>query len=66
MDFSRPESPKVEETVLQSAWQQRLRVWELTKQCPAPCSEEAAGQRNPDEQLQSRHWLTCWTKTMPS
>lgn len=63
--FPCPGSPKAQETALQRARQQRLRVWELTKQCPDPCSSEARGQRNPDEQLRSRHLLTCWTKMKP-
>lgn len=64
--FPCPGSPKAQETVLQSTRQQGLRAWELTKQYPDLCSSEAIGERNPDEQLQSRHLLTCCTKMKPS
>ena len=64
--FPYPGSPKAQERALQSTRQQRLRMWELNKRCPDPCSSEARGQRNPHEELQSRHLLTCWTKMRPS
>lgn len=60
--FPCPESLIAQERALQSTRNQRQRVWGLNKQCPDPCSSEAIGQRNPEELLQSRYLLTCWTK----
>lgn len=64
--FPCPGGPKAQEGALQSARQHRMTVWELTRWCLDLCSSEETGQKNLDEQLQSRPLLICQTKIKPS